>query len=207
MSTRMSRRIGFSLSVVAALVVVGGLFWFLHSKIVQVVELPPPTPVEPVIFNRLIADSDVQSRREAKPRREEPPARPIIRTASFNPGGGTIVAPPEGGDTRPIVLPDVGPRRNPGPTDTDAMPLVRVEPEYPIRAAQHGIEGWATVQFTITTIGTVKDAQVIDSSPPGVFDDAAIKAVLRWKYNPKVVEGTAVERRGVQVRLEFELEK
>ncbi len=53
----------------------------------------------------------------------------------------------------------------------------------------------------------MKDARVIDSGPPGVFDDAAIRAVLRWKYNPRVVEGTAVERRGVQVKLQFELGK
>ncbi len=90
--------------------------------------------------------------------------------------------------------------------DRDVVPLVRIEPEYPLRAAQHGIEGWVLVQFTITTIGTVKNASVIEASPPGVFEDAAVSAVLRWKYNPKIVEGAAVERRGVRVIIQFELE-
>src|SRR5690606_36795770 len=66
------------------------------------------------------------------------------------------------------------------------MPLVRVPPEYPPRALSRGLEGWVQLQFTITTIGTVKDAIVVDASPKGVFDDAALKAIARWRYNPRV---------------------
>ena len=32
----------------------------------------------------------------------------------------------------------------------DAVPLVRVMPEFPMRAAQRGLEGWVTVEFTIS---------------------------------------------------------
>ena len=92
-------------------------------------------------------------------------------------------------------------------SDRDVIPLVRIEPDYPPRAAERGIEGWALVQFTITPAGTIKDAQVVDSEPKGMFDAAAVKAVERWKYNPKVENGVAVERRGVQVKLTFRLEK
>jgi protein TonB len=89
--------------------------------------------------------------------------------------------------------------------DADAAPLVRVEPRYPVLAARRGIEGHVVVEFTITAAGSVKDASVRESEPPNVFDRAALEAVRKWKYQPKIVDGAAVERSGVKVRLTFEL--
>jgi len=91
-------------------------------------------------------------------------------------------------------------------SDRDVVPLVRINPDYPPRALSRGIEGWVQVQFTITETGSVADAIVVDASPKGVFDDAAIKAILRWRYNPKVEGAVAVARKGVQTILRFELE-
>ena len=62
------------------------------------------------------------------------------------------------------------------------------------------------IQFTITETGSVSEAVVVDASPKGVFDDAAIKAILRWRYNPKVEGAVAVARKGVQTILRFQLE-
>ena len=39
-----------------------------------------------------------------------------------------------------------------------------------------------------------------------VFDRAAVQAVRKWKYNPKIVDGKAVERSGMKIRLDFEME-
>jgi protein TonB len=50
------------------------------------------------------------------------------------------------------------------------------------------------VQFSITPTGTVRDAVVVASEPGAVFDDAALKAIARWRYNPRVDGGVAVER-------------
>jgi protein TonB len=63
------------------------------------------------------------------------------------------------------------------------------------------------VHFTITAIGTVKDPIVVNAEPTDTFDDAALKAIARWRYNPKVENGVAVERVGVQTRIVFELEQ
>ena len=92
-------------------------------------------------------------------------------------------------------------------SDRDVIPLVRVNPDYPQRALQRELEGWVKVQFTITAAGTVKDAVVVDAEPKETFDDAALKAIARWRYNPKVENGTAVERVGVQTRIVFQLEQ
>jgi protein TonB len=92
-----------------------------------------------------------------------------------------------------------------GGADRDIVPLVRVEPQYPMRAEQRGIEGWVELVFTITAVGTVKDIVVTASHPGTVFDRAAVQAVRKWKYTPKVEDGVAVERSGVRQRLKFEL--
>lgn len=101
-----------------------------------------------------------------------------------------------------------GPRFNQAiASDTDIVPLVRVNPAYPPQAAERKIEGWVIVEFTISARGSVEDAEVIAAQPPGVFDTAAIRAIRKWKYKPKIENGEPVERTGVQVRLTFELEK
>jgi protein TonB len=96
---------------------------------------------------------------------------------------------------------------NVGGSDRDTMPLVRINPDYPPRAQSRGIEGWVLIEFTITAAGTVRDARVVQASPKGYFEDAALKAIARWRYNPKVQEGVAVERVGVRVRLSFNMER
>ena len=42
------------------------------------------------------------------------------------------------------------------------------------------------VQFSVTAVGTVRDAVVVASEPGTIFDDAALKAIARWRYNPRV---------------------
>jgi len=86
------------------------------------------------------------------------------------------------------------------------VPLVRVPPKYPRRAAQRGVEGWVKVQFVITVAGRVKDAKVVGSSPPGVFDRAALKAIAKWKFKPKIIKGQRVEQMAVQ-KLQFKLKR
>jgi len=71
--------------------------------------------------------------------------------------------------------------------------------------ASWGIEGRVLIEFTISKSGSVKNPKVIAYEPSTIFNKAAIKAVLQWKYNPKIEEGKAVERSGVRVRLKFEL--
>jgi len=91
-------------------------------------------------------------------------------------------------------------------TDRDVLPLVRVNPDYPPRALAGNIEGWVQVQFSVTATGAVRDVLVVASEPGTVFDDAALKAVARWRYNPRVEGGVAAERVGLQTLLRFELE-
>jgi len=93
-----------------------------------------------------------------------------------------------------------------GGISTNVIPLVRIPPRYPMRAANRRIEGWVKVEFTITAEGTVKDAVVIEAQPAKVFDRAALQAIKRWKFKAKIIGGEAFEQRAVQV-LQFKLKK
>jgi protein TonB len=74
----------------------------------------------------------------------------------------------------------------------ELTPLVRVPPEYPVRARQNLVEGEVVLRFTVTETGSVADPEIIRSEPPGYFDRSAIRAVLRWKYQPQLVNGEPV---------------
>jgi protein TonB len=99
-----------------------------------------------------------------------------------------------------------GPHLGGPPSDSDIIPLVRVLPQYPPRAMSQGIEGWVLVEFTISAAGTVKDPVIIDSYPSSIFNRSMLRAIRKWKYKAKIVDGVAVERTGVRVRQNFELE-
>ena len=93
-----------------------------------------------------------------------------------------------------------------GALSTGLVPAFRVPPQYPLRAANRGIEGWVRVEFMINQQGRVVDPVVVDSYPSSIFNRAAIRAISRWKFKPKVVAGMVVEQRAVQV-MEFKLRK
>ena len=82
--------------------------------------------------------------------------------------------------------------------DGEYLPIVKVNPQYPRKASQRGIEGWVIVEFTVTENGTVEDAFVHSSDPPGIFDRAAVNAALKFKYKPRVVDGQPIRVSGSQ---------
>jgi protein TonB len=91
-------------------------------------------------------------------------------------------------------------------SDGEYLPIVKVQAVYPRRALQRGIEGYVVVGFTVTKQGTVRDPYVIEAQPESIFDQAAMEAVLKFKYKPRVVNGEPVEVEGVQNRLTFAID-
>ncbi len=74
---------------------------------------------------------------------------------------------------------------NTGPNNQQAMPLFRVEPNYPPRAMRRNLEGYVVVSFTISPSGRPQDITVVDANPPRVFEREALRALRKWKYEPK----------------------
>ena len=85
------------------------------------------------------------------------------------------------------------------------LPIVKGGPGYPPRGQTRGIEGYVLLEFIVTKTGAVRDPVVIEASPPGIFDRAAIQAALKFKYKPKVVNGEPIDVAGVRNLITFEL--
>ncbi|RXK13254.1 hypothetical protein CP965_05490 [Halarcobacter mediterraneus] len=62
--------------------------------------------------------------------------------------------------------------------------LKRVNPRYPRRAKIRRQEGFVQLVFKIDASGFVSDVEIVDSNPKGVFDEASIKAIKRWRFKP-----------------------
>jgi len=89
--------------------------------------------------------------------------------------------------------------------DGEYLPIVRVEPLYPRRAQSRGIEGFCDMEFTVTRTGEVTDPVAVECSS-SVFQSTSIKAVQKWKYKPRVVNGEPIDSPGVQTRLTYKFE-
>ena len=61
-------------------------------------------------------------------------------------------------------------------------PTIRIEPAYPIQAAQQGISGSVVLKYDIAANGKTKNISVIQSKPKDVFDKSAKEALAKWKY-------------------------
>lgn len=144
--------------------------------------VPPPPPPPP--------------KTPPKPQAPEPETNSNSGGLTFNMPGVQLAGANAG-----ISAPGAGFGR-----DGDATPIVRIEPKYPIQAARDGKEGWVKLSFTINEIGGVEDVQVIEAQPKRIFDKEAKRALRKWKYKPKVVDGKAMKQPGLTVQLDFKMD-
>lgn len=195
--------------------VVGGgitafaLFWVMQALVSVTGDLKDAGGKLSIEFVRLKRDTTPEMKKREKPQRQKPeqqPPPPQMNLANnLNPSEavGELMPSLDTG----LELESATNLAAAGGGDREAVPLVRVDPNYPPRAKQQGIEGYVDVRFTITPVGTVADAEVYRSKPAYIFDREAIRAVRKWRYNPKMVNGAPVARPDQLVRLEFELPK
>jgi TonB family protein len=80
--------------------------------------------------------------------------------------------------------------------------LKSVQPVYPSKAEGKKLEGWVDMEFTVSEAGKVKDVAVRAASPAGIFEDAAVKAVSQWRYQPVLRDAKPVPVR-TQLRIRF----
>lgn len=133
---------------------------------------------------------------------ETPPETPPQDMDKIDPNAPTINVP------RPAMTADIS-LSGPGAmniAEGDYLPIVRVAPVYPARALSRGMEGYVDMSFTVTSAGTVRDPIVIFSTS-SLFERAATRAVLKFKYKPRVVDGIPVDVSGVKTRITFLIEE
>lgn len=112
-------------------------------------------------------------------------------------------APPPAEKPAPAPAPAVA-TPAPAPVTTPAQLLKSVPPSYPPEAYRSRQQGWVEVSFTITTDGKVANAKVASAQPTRVFDQAALEAVRRWTFKPRMVNGQPAEEQATR-RIEFKL--
>jgi protein TonB len=134
-----------------------------------------------------------------RPEEEEPPPETM---------------PPEFDMTPPADLDNATPRpkfdfkgRKSGVfADGSYVPIFKVPPIYPRRAQERGIEGCVMLEFAVTKVGAVRDPVVLWSIPSGIFDRAAMRSALKFKYKPQIRDGVAIEVTGVLNQITFIIE-
>ena len=81
-----------------------------------------------------------------------------------------------------------------------------VPPIFPISARERGSSGWVDIQFMVRADGLVSDVIITGAEPVGLFEQAAVDAVKKWRYKPVERDGHAVDQRA-RLRMKFALDK
>ena len=155
-------------------------------------------------FIQNIEEKPVIERIRIKPKPlPQPKPEQVVKIIENDPDIGIDPTPQIPGFGNPVI------KNNFVPTFTkqggDARPIVRIEPKYPSQAARDGIEGWVKLSFTITPSGSVNNIQVLDANPKRTFNQAARRALAKWKYKPNIQAGKAQAQDGMMVMLDFTL--
>ena len=156
-------------------------------------------------FIRTKPPSFLDERRRVLPKKK-PKAKPLPRLPLAN------AAKPPSPNQLKMDLPDLksslkgrGPALGGGMHGGGGEPLLRINPQYPVKAQMHGTEGVVVLQFSITPAGTVTDIKVLSANPPGIFERAAIRALRKWKYRPLIEDGKAVKQTNQTTQINFKM--
>lgn len=195
------------ISLCLAVVVTLGLFYFMQAlissgseletqnNVVRIVDATMPEIVMEVI-------QEVERPEQIEMVDDQPPP-PDNRSVDMDPTAGLAISRDAGSTDIEINIDSAGL----GISDGEMLPLVNIQPQYPTRAAQRGIEGWCQVSFTVTAEGGVRDVVVVDAEPQGMFDRSSIRAAERFRFQPRVVNGEAVDVPNVQYVFRYQLEE
>lgn len=168
---------------------------------------PPPEPEEPEVVEDAVADDAPAELADLAP----PMQTDVPSAVIDSPFVQQIQAPPPPGLSRPTGSITIPTNTRPAVTSGKALgaifdlasldqrpeATVRIKPIYPFEMRRSGLKGEVTVGFIVDSDGNVRDPYIIKSSSPG-FEDAAIQAVLKWKFRPGKKGGKAVNTRVAQ---------
>jgi len=199
----MMARVGISLT--SGVVITFALLWLMQFLIATGKEALTDTNEFRMLDFIRVRQEEMIEQRDRKPPKppqveEKPPDMPPPQLDSLDPNAPTINL------GRVNMNLEIGIGGTDFNVDGEYLPVVRVEPMYPRRAQSRGIEGYCDMEFTVTRTGEVIDA-VATICSSSVFKNASVKAVLKWKYKPRVVNGEPIDSPGVLTRLTYQFEE
>jgi protein TonB len=125
-----------------------------------------------------------------------------------NLAGGVAVAPPAAAAAVGPTVFASAPAKviwDQGEVDQVPVPVSQVKPLYPYRARRLQLDGKVGVRFLVKEDGRVSGLEIVESVPPGVFDDSVRSALGKWRFSPGKVNGKTVCTR-VATSIEFKFE-
>lgn len=205
----------FFVSLAAGLLVALGLFLLMHQLISGAPAISKDSDTRLSLDFVRVEQDEIENVKERKPPPEpekpkEPPPPPKLTQPSQDKprpdlprmetprinmpaaaGGGPYLGQWSAGDPS---------------AEGDVVPIVRIEPQWPREALIEGISGWVLIEFTINEDGTVSDPEVVDAEPRRMFERNALRAIFKWKFKPRIVDGKPVKRRAAQ-RIDFNIDE
>lgn len=190
-----------------------GLFFLMHGMINGEHSAPNKSDnLNLVDFITLEKDQTTKFKNREVPKKPPPPKEPppppdlqVQKQVSPNTPQVKMNIPslnvPFGAGTGPFL----GQRGGGGSQTSDLIPLYRIQPQIPREALMSGTSGWVKVRFTVMEDGSVEDPEVVDSSAR-MFIRPALRAIVRWKFKPKIVDGKPVRHQAVQT-INFNVDK
>jgi TonB family protein len=160
---------------------------------------PPPEPVMSVRLEQPIEEPPPpEPKKKLKPKEERPVKQvPIVMPKPLpNEVQAKVVLPPveklkpepkpkpKEEEKPPEPVPEEKPPEAPPLPSVfrDIKPVRKVKPKYPREAEDAHIEGRVRVRLTVEVNGSVSDAKILLSEPPGVFDAAVMEAVVQYEF-------------------------
>ncbi|HET7588415.1 MAG TPA: TonB family protein [Gammaproteobacteria bacterium] len=195
--------------MIVGFLVAGLLFWIMRSFISGQQSVPTGGEVTQIVnFVQAPKQEEIQHKQRDipdKPKPQQPPPEAPkvhvskaqkVQTPQVNINIPNIGVPTPGAGGSGPYLGSGGFNVSNLSANGQAIPIVAITPQYPASAMFSKLEGHVTLEFTIQPDGSATDPEVIDSEPRRVFDKAAINALLRSKFKPKVVNGKPIASRG-----------
>ena len=196
------------LRFIIALSVTFAIFFIIQALISQASELNKSTKAPNFIeFIRIKQDDSLQERKRTIPDKPPTPKRPPQPQVELD-----VSKPPPTAnldfDMPDFSLPTdfsgafMGNLESMGTGTSQLIPIVKVAPRCPREAQISGIDGSVTLVLNVNSNGRVSSIQVKSAKPTRVFNSEAIKAVKRWQFKPKTIDGIAVDQKG-ELLVEF----
>lgn len=88
--------------------------------------------------------------------------------------------------------------------DVPPKPVTRGTFKYPPTAKKNGIKGYVVLSVLVEKDGSVNQVQVLESSPSGMFDSAALQGIRAWHFEPAKYKGDTV-RVWAKQKIRFDL--
>ncbi len=167
---------------------------------------PPPASVQepkPEAQRPAEPAPAVKPSRQVSPRKKKTPTRPAPASAPVEsapprqtqpatgsvPPSGALGGVPGGGGSR-----QMGGNAVFGADQVDQRPAISRNsvPEYPKKARRMHVQGRTVVQILVDTSGAPRECSVVESDPPGYFEEVSLRAARAMRFVPGKIKGQPV---------------